>query len=68
MPLNNVKLIVILKAQTAAGNNREVNVTYDVPPESTPAAGLNLSAAQKTKLEARLQQMGLILDENDTPL
>ncbi len=68
MPLNDTKLIIILKAQTSSGVNREINLTYDVPPEGTPAAGLNLSAGQKTKLEARLQQMGLILDENDTAL
>jgi len=68
MPLNNVKLLIVMRTQTAGGNQREVNVTYDVPAEVTPAAGLNLSAAQKTKLEARLQQMGLILDENDTQL
>jgi hypothetical protein len=68
MPLNNVKMLIVLRAQTPGGQNREVNVTYDVPPEGTPQAGLNLSAAQKTKLEARLQQMALILDENDTVL
>lgn len=68
MPLNNVELIVVLRAKTAGGQQREVNLTYNVPPEGTPVAGLNLSAAQKTKIEARLQQMGLILDENDTNL
>lgn len=68
MPFNDTKLIVVLKATTPAGQNREVSLVYDIPPEPAPAAGLNLSAAQKTKLEARLQQMGLLLDENDTQL
>jgi len=68
MPLNDVKLIIVLKAQTPGGKQREVFLAYNVPPEAAPAPGLNLSAAQNTKLAARLQQMGLILDENDTAL
>jgi hypothetical protein len=69
MPLNTIKLLIVMRAQTPGGNQREINLTYDVPPEEpTPVAGLNLTAPQKAKLADRLQQMGLLLDENDTTL
>jgi hypothetical protein len=67
MPLDETRVVVIVRAQKATGN-KEVTVSYIVPAEGNPVPGLNLSQAQKDKLSARLQQMSLVLDENDTNL
>lgn len=67
MPLDETRLIVVVKARKASGD-KEVVVTYIVPVGETPTPGLNLTPAQKDKLTTRLQQMSLVVDENDTQL
>jgi len=67
MPLDLTHVTIVLRAQKKTGG-KEVVVTYEVPAEAVPAPGLNLSQAQKDKLTTRIQQMGLVLDENDTQL
>lgn len=67
MPLDQTRIVVIVKARKASGD-KDVTLTYLVEPEATPAPGLNLSQGQQTKLCQRLQQMSLVLDENDTNL
>lgn len=67
MPLDETRLIVVVKSRKPSGD-KEVVLTYIVPKEEVPAPGLNLSLAQQTKLAQRLQQMSLVVDENDTVL
>ena len=67
MPLDETRIVIIVRAQKASGN-KDVTLSYIVPPEAIPVPGLNLNQAQKDKLAQRLQQMSLVLDENDTNL
>lgn len=67
MPLQETRITIVVRARKTSGD-KEVTLTYVVPAEAEPTPGLNLDSAQHTKLAARLQQMSLVLDENDTQL